>query len=139
MKKLLIFGLGAAFFIGGSCFVSNHFAEAQDKNSDVGVSSVQTRKIAGNMKIEGEKYKWMEASFGGTNRGYEINPGKMRYQLSPNPHNDPWYNKNQLKFYTQGADQIEKLADKGKWHSKGWPDKINNVTIHGTVYTLTKQ
>ncbi|EYT96531.1 hypothetical protein QJ527_03710 [Enterococcus mundtii] len=47
--------------------------------------------LGSTMRIEGKKYKWREASFGGTNRGYMINPDKYRYQLPPNPHKDPWY------------------------------------------------
>lgn len=138
MKKFLVFSLGAAIFLGGTLFYSSQHVEAQDQINNVEVSSVQPIKIAGSMKIEGKTYKWMEASFGGTNRGYEINPGKMRYQLSPNPHNDPWYNKNQNKFYAQGADKIEAQANSGKWHTKGWPNKIENITIHGITYTLSK-
>lgn len=138
MKKLLVTSLVTLFIFGGNFFIGNYFVEAQDQINNTEVSPVQPRKIAGSMKVEGKTYKWMEASFGGTNRGYEINPGKMRYQLDPDPHKDPWYSKNQAKFYNQGAKQIEKQANAGKWGSKGWPNKIDNITIHGETYSLEK-
>lgn len=140
MKKYLFIFLGLSVFLGGSLFESVNKVEAQTQTptSYEEVRDVEPFIITGSMKIEGKTYKWMEASFGGTNRGYEINPGKHRYQLSPNPHNDPWYNKNQAKFYGQGAAQIEKQANSGKWNSKGWPSTIRNVPIHGINYTLTK-
>ena len=90
------------------------------------------------MTIKGKAYKWMEASFGGTDRGYAINPGNYRYQLSPNPHKDPWYNKNQARFYTLGAQQIEKQANARKWDTKGWPSTINPIEINAIIYTLSK-
>lgn len=34
-----------------------------------------------------------------------FNSGKLNYQFSPTPHNDPCYNKNQAKFYKQDAAQ----------------------------------
>lgn len=138
MKKFVIIGLGALLMLGGNLFVGNNHVDAQGKSNDSEISSLQSRKIDGSMKIEGKSYKWMEASFGGTNRGYEINPGKLRYQFSPNPHNDPWYNKYQTKFYNQGAVQIEKQANAGKWATNGWPAEIDNITIHGITYTLKK-
>ncbi|BAO07321.1 MULTISPECIES: hypothetical protein [Enterococcus] len=130
MKRILVIILGITVLLSGSMFWNSRDAAAKEQGG--------TYLLGCTMRIEGKQYKWREASFGGTNRGYEINPGKYRYQLSPNPHKDPWYNKNQVKFYNQGADQIEKQANEEKWQTKGWPDTIKNITIHGIEYKLTK-
>lgn len=133
MKRILFFTLGASILFTGGMLVSSNI-QAQEISSTIETP----RKIEGKMLIEGTTYKWMEASFGGTNRGYAINPGNLKYQLSPNPHKDPWYNKNQAKFYALGAKQIEKQANTGKWHTKGWPTAIKNIEINGITYTLSK-
>ncbi|EGO5846252.1 hypothetical protein D924_02910 [Enterococcus faecalis 06-MB-S-10] len=131
----------ASSIITGSILGSQIQDDAIENHEESTFNQVELLKpgtISGEMKVENVKYKWMEASFGGTNRGYTINPGKLSYQLSPNPHKDPWYNKNQVKFYNLGAKQIEKQANEGKWHSKGWPENIYNISINNVNYTLTK-
>ena len=62
----------------------------------------------------------------------------MRCQLNPNSYNDAWYNKNQKKFYNQGADQLSTQANAWKWNSKGWPNQIKNIAIHGVTYNFNK-
>lgn len=99
----------------------------------------QRAGISGQITIEKTKYKWIETSFGGTHRGLTFNPGKHIYKLSPNPHDDPWYNKNQVKFYNQVAAQVETQGNTGKWHSKGWPNKITKIKVNKIDYTLTVQ
>lgn len=138
MKKFLFVLLGLFGCLSACVYWTNQTIEAQSQNSQNEAMFTEPYKIAGTIRVEGKEYKWMEASFGGKNRGYEINPGKHRYQLSPNPHNDPWYNKNQTKFYKKGAEQIEKQANTEKWNSNGWPTTIKNITINKITYTLTK-
>lgn len=94
-------------------------------------------KIAGTMNINGKTYKWMEASYN-NNRGFKINPGNMDYKFSPNPHDDPWYNKNQIKFYNKAADQIASQGNSGKWVIGNWPSTIK-VTVNKIDYVLERQ
>ncbi|MEI4616589.1 hypothetical protein [Bacillus cereus] len=61
--------------------------------------------ISGSVTVNITTYKWSETSWG-NNRGVSFNPGQHVYQLSQNPHNDPWYNKNQIKFYDQVVNQV---------------------------------
>lgn len=81
MKKMLIISLGVTAIFGGNLLLGSSHVDAQNKIKDDNSSIVELKKIEGNMKVEGKTYKWMEASFGGTHRGYEINPGKLRYSL----------------------------------------------------------
>ncbi|KXY21465.1 hypothetical protein [Bacillus sp. FSL K6-0067] len=87
------------------------------------------------IKINGVNYKWMEKSYGGTNRGIMFNPGRHEYQFRPNPHDDPWYNKNQMKFYNEVALQVKSKGDAGKWTKDNWPATIK-ITVHNIPYTL---
>lgn len=91
-------------------------------------------KISGTIFINGDTYKWMESSWG-YNRGLTINPGRMDYQLSPNPHNDPWYNKNQIKFYNEVANQLQTQGNNAKWVKGNWP-RIINVKVNNIDYTM---
>ncbi|OQO71050.1 hypothetical protein BH747_03350 [Enterococcus villorum] len=65
-----------------------------------------------------------------------FNPGKHVYKFSPNPHNDPWYNKNQTKFYNQAAEAIASIGNSQTWIPKNWLFMIN-ITVHGIDYTLS--
>lgn len=85
--------------------------------------------------INGVSYNWMETSYG-TNRGMTFNPGQHAYQIKPNPHDDPWYNKNQGKFYTQMATGVATKGNAGHWTKENWPDTITGVTVNGISYTL---
>ncbi|MHB0801686.1 hypothetical protein PVK73_19025 [Bacillus thuringiensis] len=85
--------------------------------------------------INGVSYNWMETSYG-TNRGMTFNPGQHAYQIKPNPHDDPWYNKNQGKFYTQMANGVATKGNAGHWTKENWPDTITGVTVNGISYTL---
>ncbi|MFJ5339085.1 hypothetical protein ACIPSD_08195 [Pectobacterium sp. CHL-2024] len=62
-----------------------------------------------NYQNSGVDFNYAEQKYG-TNRGIRIMAGTrdQTYKFSPNPHNDPWYNKNQEKFYQTAA---EALAD----------------------------
>ncbi|EKZ0165063.1 hypothetical protein QUO97_002320 [Enterococcus faecalis] len=97
---------------------------------------LQPRKgVSGTIQIHGITYKWIETSWG-KNRGMTFNPGNKVYQMSPNPHDDPWYNKHQEKFYNQAAVAIKGLGDVQKWTSTTWPLTINGVVVNGVTYYL---
>lgn len=132
-KTLFTSMLALTFFITSFLQVSPVIAETPSPPT---IQSIEPRKIDGTIKINNFQYKWMEASFG-KNRGMTFNPGKLNYQFSPNPHNDPWYNKNQAKFYKQAAAQVETQGNIGKWTSGAWPSSIKNITVNKINYTLT--
>jgi len=53
-----------------------------------------------NLTQSGVTFTYGEVSFG-QNRSIQISDGTGRhsqYTLTPNPHNDPWYNNNQPRF-----------------------------------------
>lgn len=92
--------------------------------------------ISGKITINNTNYNWIETSWG-KNRGITFNPGNHVYQLSPNPHNDPWYNKNQVKFYNAAVAEIAKQGNKDKWSSSNWPTSIKNIVVNKITYTLS--
>ncbi|TKI22218.1 hypothetical protein FC683_27065 [Bacillus cereus] len=94
--------------------------------------------IKGQITINNINYNWIETSWG-KNRGITFNPGNHVYQLSPNPHNDPWYNKNQVKFYNAAVAEIAKQGNKDKWSSSKWPNSIKNIVVNKIPYTLTER
>ncbi|QSJ18880.1 hypothetical protein JYQ62_09070 [Nostoc sp. UHCC 0702] len=58
------------------------------------------------------------------------------YKFDPNPHNDPWYNKNQPKFYRDAAQQIgEYFNRRGSFPRYGQA----SVTINGINYKLNQR
>jgi hypothetical protein len=58
------------------------------------------------------------------------------YKFDPNPHNDPWYNKNQPKFYKEAATQIGQYFNKkGSFPRYG----TASVTINGIPYKLNQR
>lgn len=144
-KKVLKLGVLSALVLG--MFALNNDAHAgefnlQDTENDSNLSInsdiddiFSTRKIDGQMVINRVTYKWMEASWG-NNRGMTINPGRMNYQFSPNPHNDPWYNKNQVKFYNEAARQIQQQGNQQQWQQNRWPNTIR-VNVNGIQYTMS--
>lgn len=91
--------------------------------------------ISGSTIINNVKYKWVETSWS-NNRGITFNPGSHIYQFSPNPHNDPWYNKNQVKFYNAAVDKVAEQGNRDKWTTNNWPNQIQNVVVHNITYTL---
>ncbi|WP_163652138.1 hypothetical protein [Listeria sp. PSOL-1] len=135
MKKLFL--SAASLVCGITVFTGVSFYDLSPLalNHDVGKVTVQAKGIEGNAVINGVKYKWSETSWS-KNRGVTFNPGQHVYQLAPNPHDDPWYNKNQVKFYNQLVDQVKILGDAQKWLQDKWPNTISNVTVHGVNYTL---
>lgn len=120
----------SSVIIGVNLVNSGHISF--DKNLDAVVA--EAAGISGKVEINGVSYKWAETSWS-KNRGMTFNPGNHVYQFLPNPHDDPWYNKNQNKFYKLAADQIKKQGDDSKWDQKVWPDSIK-VSINGVSYTL---
>jgi hypothetical protein len=58
------------------------------------------------------------------------------YKFNPNPHDDPWYNKNQKKFYEEAANQIGQYFNK-----KGSFPRYDTelVTIHNISYKLNRR
>ncbi|AOM14241.1 hypothetical protein [Bacillus thuringiensis] len=100
----------------------SHFVHKETRSSEI--------------KINGVTYKWMEKSYSGTNRGMLFNPGRHEYQFKPNPHDDPWYNKNQGKFYSQVAKQVETKGNSDKWTPDKWPSSIRGISVNGISYTL---
>lgn len=135
MKKRIV-GLSVAVFFGLSSVIGVSLVNMGHVSLDksLGVIGAEAAGIGGNTKINGVNYKWVETSWS-KNRGLTFNPGNHVYQFSPNPHNDPWYNKNQKKFYDSAADQITKQGNAGKWDQKSWPSSIK-VTMNGIDYTL---
>lgn len=58
------------------------------------------------------------------------------YKFDPNPHNDPWYNKNQAKFYNQAAQQIGQYFNKrGSFPRYG----TESITVNGIDYKLNSR
>lgn len=92
-------------------------------------------KINGTVVINDDKYKWMETGTGGLTRGILFNPGNYNYKITPNPHDDPWYNKNQQKFYTKLVKAVEKKAT-SEW---SWPSSIRDLEVNGEKYTLSRE
>lgn len=92
--------------------------------------------IQGNITINGTNYRWMELSFG-TNRGMCFNPGNNRYEFRPNPHNDPWYNRNQATWYANMAREFKRIGDAAAWNQNNWPAAINNLRVNGITYTAS--
>ena len=92
--------------------------------------------IQGRICINGINYRWCEASFG-TNRGMLFNPGRHRYKFTPNPHNDPYYNKNQVRWYSEMAEQFRRAGNAGNWTQDEWPGNIRNLNVHGESYTAS--
>lgn len=88
--------------------------------------------IQGNITINGTDYRWIETSFG-KNRGLTFNPGRYVYQFRPNPHDDRYYNKNQVDWYKAMVKEVAAVvtANNGKWN-----DNIKG-TVNGTEYTLS--
>ncbi|MFJ5318192.1 hypothetical protein [Pectobacterium versatile] len=65
--------------------------------------------VKGKFNKDGVEFTYAEQKYG-TNRGIRIMAvtRDQTYKFTPNPHDDPWYNKNQEKFYRTAA---EALAD----------------------------
>lgn len=132
-KTILMSTLGLTLL--GTCFVAN--ADQIDATT-LDSSAIQTRAIDGKITINGTTYKWKETSFG-KNRGITFNPGNHKYQLSPNPHKDPWYNKNQKAFYNYAAEEIEQIGNEERWATTNWPSVITGINVHNKTYTLTER
>jgi hypothetical protein len=87
--------------------------------------------------LDGVTFHYGEMSFSGLGRGismYRKGVAKDNHVYKfkmPNPHDDPFYNKNQGKWYDEAANAIATQVNNG-----GWPTDGGTVTVHGTVYTL---
>lgn len=135
MKKRIV-GLSVTVVFGLSSIIGVNLVNTGHISLEnaLGVVQAKAAGISGAVKINGTSYKWSETSWG-KNRGMTFNPGSHVYQFSPNPHNDPWYNKNQTKFYKSAASQIEEQGSEGKWTKDSWSSQIK-VNINGIDYTL---
>jgi len=91
--------------------------------------------IKGEFTEDNVTFKYGEVSYG-TNRGIRISAGTrvQDYRFSPNPHDDPWYNKNQAKFYLQAAHAIAKLyLESG---NQLFPRYGATIDVENVVYAL---
>lgn len=102
--------------------------------TSVKASEIEPYKgVSGTVIINNQTYKYQEVSWG-KNRGIQFNPGNHVYKISPNPHNNPAYNKNQIKFYNQIAEGVKKEVEKS-----GWKNTFTNVKALKESYTLNKE
>lgn len=92
--------------------------------------------IAGRIQINHIDYNWQEKSFGGLNRGMLYNPGRHQYKFTPNPHEDPAYNRNQVRWYQAMAREFQRVGN-GTWTRDNWSDTIRNLVVNGITYTAT--
>jgi len=93
----------------------------------------------------GVEFHFLEAAMGnGRNRGITIKAKKslkpaQTYRFDPNPHDDPWYNKNQGKFYHAVAIELAKLYVASNAANPSFPRYDSaKVKINGMDYSLTK-
>lgn len=93
-------------------------------------TNVDAKGVSGSITINKETYKYIEESFG-KNRGITFNPGQHTYKITPNPHDNPKYNKKQEQFYEEIAKGVKTLVEKS-----GWKDNLSNITALGETYTL---
>jgi hypothetical protein len=90
-------------------------------------------------------FHFAEASIGnGKSRGITIKATAspkpaQTYKLEPNPHNDPWYNKNQGKFYTEAATELAKLYVASSKDNPSFPRyDAKKIKINNIEYKLAK-
>lgn len=86
--------------------------------------------------INDTKFKWAETSFSGLGRGISMHRVGVKddqhvYKFQPDPHDDPFYNKNQGKWYDEMARAIA-----GATLANGWPGNDFPVTIREVEYRL---
>ncbi|WCF06699.1 hypothetical protein NDS46_20420 [Paenibacillus thiaminolyticus] len=94
-------------------------------------SNVEAKGVSGTIKINNETYKYIEESFG-KNRGITFNPGNHTYTISPNPHNNPKYNKKQVQFYAEIANGVKAQVERS-----GWKSSFTGIQALGETYTLS--
>jgi len=110
---------------------------AKDTCQNVFLNDKKLRKgISGTIVINGITYKWIETS-AGRNRGITFNPGQHAFTISPNPHQDPWYNKNQVKFYNTAATEIKSIGDLHRWTKETRWAIPQPIIIHGVPYKFS--
>ena len=96
-----------------------------------------------NYKDSGITFNYVEQKSGGSGPGargiriYIAGGRDQSYKFSPNPHDDPWYNKNQAKFYRQAA---EALADAylAKKPNPAFPRYDFKSMINGIEYSYNQ-
>lgn len=93
--------------------------------------NVEAKGVSGTITINNEKYKYIEESFG-KNRGITFNPGSHTYKITPNPHDNPKYNKKQVQFYEEIAKGVKAQVEKS-----GWKDTFTGINALGETYTLS--
>ncbi|MCC3409689.1 MAG: hypothetical protein JGK17_29890 [Microcoleus sp. PH2017_10_PVI_O_A] len=96
--------------------------------------------IKGSVTVGGTKFEYAELDYG-KNRGiaiWRLGVAKDRheYLLTPNPHDDPWYNKHQEDFYREAATRIGEIFMRG--NPNAYPPFGTKITIHSIDYTLSQ-
>lgn len=94
------------------------------------------KAINGEITIGTTTFVWSEYSQG-KSRGIQMyRRGVARdshtYIFRPNPHNDPFYNKNQPNWYNEAAFKISSLTVT----NRAWPDNGTQITVAKIDYTL---
>ena len=92
--------------------------------------------IKGSTTVNGVVYEYNEDIYG-TNRGISIwrkgvSNDKHSYKLNPNPHDDPWYNKHQERFYLDLANEIGESTNL----NRHYPPFNSPVIVHNINYSL---
>ncbi|WP_019420206.1 hypothetical protein [Paenibacillus sp. OSY-SE] len=93
--------------------------------------NVEAKGVSGTVTINNVKYKYIEESFG-KNRGITFNPGEHTYKITPNPHDNPKYNKKQTQFYTEIAEGVKDQVERS-----GWENTFTGIKALGLTYTLS--
>jgi len=93
----------------------------------------------GKITIDGTVFEYSESQIGnGRSRGIKISlegtqNSSSEYKFNPNPHLNPWYNKNQPEFYHEAATRIPETWKKNNGIFPWYGYKI---TINNTEYKL---
>ncbi len=116
-------------------FCLDNLAMQEMYEEGYGVPSRTSSSVQGSITINGTNYRWTEWKQG-KNRGMLFNPGEHLYIFSPNPHSDPWYNKNQQKWYADMAREFQRAGNANNWNANNWNNgrPINNLRVHGISY-----
>ena len=99
----------------------------------------------GDIKHGDANVHWAEKTFGnGKSRGITVKYKEgakpaQSYKMTPNPHDDPWYNKNQGKFYDEAATELAMLlvASGATAAARSFPRYGKKIKVHNVEYTLS--
>jgi hypothetical protein len=99
----------------------------------------------GDIKHANVDFHFAEATIGGgKTRGITIKASKspkpaQTYKFEPNPHDDPWYNKNQGKFYAEAATELAKLYVASSKDNPSFPRyDAKKIKVNKIEYKLAK-